>query len=122
MKNVDQTAVNYVFYPNIGRLPSKFGIFNFRNELDIEKYISFLRQKVNIMEIKKAFKDPAIIHLVLCSPKPWIFPSSYYKKYSRCSKSKNCSCIKYHNLWHDYANKTSYYDEIIKFIGGRVNH
>ena len=29
LDNVDQTIFNYVFYPNIGILPSKFGIFNF---------------------------------------------------------------------------------------------
>ena len=76
LHNVDQTAINYLYYPKIGRLPSKFGIFNFKNELDIDKYVGFLRQEINITELKEAFKDPGLIHLVLCNPKPWAFPSS----------------------------------------------
>ena len=35
LKNNDQTIINYVFYPNIGILPSKFGIFNFESVFDI---------------------------------------------------------------------------------------
>jgi lipopolysaccharide biosynthesis glycosyltransferase len=36
LENNDQTIINYVFYPNIGILPSKFGIFNFDSIIDIK--------------------------------------------------------------------------------------
>lgn len=38
LNNHDQTIINYIFYPNIGILPSKYGIFNFDSIFDI-KYI-----------------------------------------------------------------------------------
>ena len=119
LHNVDQTAVNYILYPNIGRLPPKFGIFNFKDELDIDKYAKNLRQKINATEYKEALNDPGIIHLVLCSPKCWRFPTYYAQEHSMCRGPEDCLCIKYHNLWHNYANKTAFYDEIIQFIGGR---
>ena len=38
--NVDQSLLNYLLYPKIGRLPSKFGTWNFANRDDIELYLS----------------------------------------------------------------------------------
>ena len=34
----DQTAINYIFYPDIGFLPSKYNIFNFNDISDIRVY------------------------------------------------------------------------------------
>ena len=69
LKANDQTLINYVFYPNIGRLPSKYIIFNFHDESDIKVYLKIIRTEVNYNELLEAFKDPTIIHSVLCWPK-----------------------------------------------------
>ena len=115
LTHLDQTIINYVFYPNIGILPSEFVIWNFYDELDIRKYASLLRMKVNISEIMESLKSPTIIHAVLCLPKMWEFHSRYISENCACKQRGSCSCDKYHNLWHFYANKTDYYEEIKRY-------
>jgi lipopolysaccharide biosynthesis glycosyltransferase len=110
----DQSLLNYVFYPKIGILPYKFSIFNFEDDLDIKKYLTHLRTKIDINEVKEAFKDPTVIHGVLCWPKMWSIHHRYYV-FSAANERNNYSCEKYYNLWHSYANKTDYYKEIIFF-------
>lgn len=113
----DQTVINYILYPHIGILPIKFGIFNFQTVLDIkQKYLKLIRQKLNIKELEKTFHDPYFIHLVLCFPKAWHSSSKYVKKYTMCETLHNCNCIKYYNIWHEFAKNTSYYKEITKSI------
>jgi lipopolysaccharide biosynthesis glycosyltransferase len=111
----DQTVFNFVLYPKIGRLPSKYGIWNFEDKLDIEKYLNSIRQKIDINELEEALKDPSIFHTVLCSPKLW-FPKSKYSIFSNCKKRGNCNCQKYINLWLSYAQKTEYYKQIRNFM------
>ena len=115
--NEDQTVINFVLYPKIGRLPSKYAIFNFEDTADIKLYINFLRTKINIKEIEDALKKPVIIHNVLCYPKLWFFNSVYQKSITKCGKRKNCSCKKYYDIWHFFAKKTDYYKEIANFTG-----
>ena len=43
----------------------------------------------------------------------------YRPSYIPCKKRNNCSCIKFHNLWHFYAKKTEYYEEILHFLKKR---
>ena len=117
LKNVDQTAFNYLLYPKIGRLPSKYVVFNFEDKSDIIFYINRLRTKISIEEIEKALKNPIIIHHVTCSPKPWSINSTYLKCSSACTQRHNCSCKKYIDLWHSFANQTEYYEEISEFTG-----
>ena len=76
----DNTVINYALYPNIGKLPIKYGIWDFFDKSDIQKYSRRLRQKINISEYEEGIKDPGLIHNVLCSPKAWHFNSQYIKK------------------------------------------
>ena len=117
---VDQEIINYVLYTKIGRLPSKFGIWNFEDKSDIELYLSKLRTKVPIEELEKAIKKPAIIHSVLCYPKIWSVKTKYLKSHTKCSERHNCSCQKYFNIWHSLAKQTDYYD-IISHLTGVTN-
>ena len=94
-KHDDNTVINYALYPYIGKLPVKYGIWNFYDKKDIEKYSNFLRKKINISEMEEARKDPGVIHNVLCNPKPWNFPTNYIKTVTTCEKRNNCSCIKF---------------------------
>lgn len=105
LRHDDNTVVNYALYPYIGKLPTKYGIWNFYDKEDIVKYSSFLRQKINISEYEEAIKDPGVIHNVLCHPKPWNFHSNFIKSVTACQKRNNCSCIKFHNLWHFLQRK-----------------
>ncbi len=112
----DNTVVNYALFPYIGNLPAKYGLWNFFDKEDIKKYSSFLRQKINISEYEEARREPGVIHNVLCNPKPWHFDSNFIEKVTTCKKRNNCSCIKFHNLWHFYAKKTDYYEEILQIL------
>ena len=112
---VDQTVINYVFYPKIGLLPSKFGMWNFGDKKDFKIYLSNLRTKIDKNEFEESFLNPSIIHTVLCWPKVWSHNSQYDKLYTRCRERRNCSCEKYQNLWYYYANKTDYCQNITKY-------
>ena len=112
----EQTVINYVFYPKIGLLPTKFGIWNFSDKKDIKIFVSYLRTKYDIKELEESFLNPSIIHSVLCWPKIWIKTSQYSKKLTTCKKRGNCFCEKYHNLWYYYAKKTDYYENITKYF------
>ena len=113
----DQTFLNYLLYPKIGRLPSKYGIFNFEDKSDLMLYLNLLRKKVPLDELEDALKNPGIVHFVLCSPKPWHPNSLYFKEYTNCSQRLNCSCSKYFNIWHSIAKETYYYRKIALFTG-----
>ena len=117
LTDVDQTALNFILHPKIGRLPCKYGILNFEDETDLEAYLKQLRTPVPMEELEEAFRDPAIIHIVLCFPKPWFKNSLYTKTNTACTKRQSCSCDKYFKLWHSIANKTDYYKEIKLFTG-----
>ena len=116
LNNNDQTIINYVLYPNIGKLPPKYGIFNFNSIFDIKYlYLKKVRQNVNLTEIINAFKDPVIIHYILCNPKVWYTNSKFVTKYTRDGTIKKLKCQKYHSIWIEYAKNTSFFDEITKF-------
>ena len=117
LNNVDQTIINYVLYPKIGRLPCKFGTFNFADKSDIEYYLSKLRTKIPIEELEEGIKNPAIVHSVLCYPKIWSVKTEYQKWLTKCGERHNCSCQKYIDIWHSFAKKTEYYEEIAKLTG-----
>jgi lipopolysaccharide biosynthesis glycosyltransferase len=110
----DQTLINYVFYPDIGRIPSKYITFNFHDESDIEVYLKIIRTKLDFNELKESFKDPIIMHSVLCFPKLWTNNPSYAVCCTACKKRNDCNCEKYHKLWYSFANKTDYYKEIVE--------
>ena len=111
LKNNDQTIINYVFYPKIGILPSKFGIFNFDSYI----YLKSLRYNLNFTELIQSFRHPVLMHYVLCNPKVWNSHSLFSKKYTRSGTISNNHCKKYHDIWIRYAKNTSFYKEIIKY-------
>ena len=93
----DQTIINAVCYKKIGILPSKFGIFNLESVESLIHFSQNYRYKYKYSEIEliDAYLHPSVLHLV---EKPWI-------KFKNCYKA---------NLWFKYANKSGFYDEIIK--------
>ena len=100
----DQTVINYIFYPYIGRLPYKYGIFNYLNEKDLKKvYKPYNLSKESMHELISAHKKPSLVHFVRCSPKLW------YKRSKRKITRKPCEDTK---IWYNYAKKTNYYKEI----------
>jgi lipopolysaccharide biosynthesis glycosyltransferase len=111
----DQTVMNYVFYPQIGRLPIKYGVYNFYDFSDTKKYLRKIRTPINITELEEAIKDPAIIHHDLCYPKVWTLQTVFTGYNTLCEERKNCSCKKYQDLWFSYASKTDYYSEILNY-------
>ena len=113
----DQTLVNYLLYPKIGRLPLKYGIFNFEGKSDFGPYLSRIRTKIDANDLENGLNNAVIIHNVLCVPKIWYPNPVYYEQHTYCRKRDNCSCMKYHNLWHSFANKTKYYNEILLYLG-----
>ena len=90
--NYDQTLFNYLLYPKIGRMPSKYSIFNFADKSDIEVYLRSLRTKVPIEEIEEALKNPTVVHNTLCYPKIWSNNTVYQTSYTNCGARHNCSC------------------------------
>ena len=119
LKNEDQTIINYLLHPKIGRLPCKFGMFNYEDDTDIKFYLEHIRTKVPFEEVKDALKNPSIIHNSICLPKPWYFNAVYQDWASACGQRHNCSCKKYVDIWHSIAKKTDYYYKILNFTKGK---
>ena len=103
----DQTIINYSFYPKIGILPIKYGIWNFQNDFELLKFIKRLKRKINEKEFKNALKDPSLLHNVRCHPKIW------YTNY-KYRGIHNLEFQRFHNFWYKYANETEYINEIKK--------
>ena len=116
LENNDQTVINFIFYPNIGLLPFKYGIFNFHSLFDIKYiYLKTLRQNLNLTELIEAFNKPSIMHFILCEPKVWKSNSMFIKKHTRIGTLGKSSCKRYHDIWMEYAKNTSFFEEIKKF-------
>ena len=97
----DQTTINVVCQGKISTLPPKYGMWNFKNR---ETAIEHNDKQLN--KVKSTEKDflysyyyPAILHYV--SNKPF---------------KKRIINRPFHDEWWEYANKTGYYDDIIKYI------
>ena len=104
-----QDLFDYIFYPKIGLLPLKYGIFNYYNIKELFNFVNKnIRYKYDVKKKKLSFKYPAIIHFVYCSPKPWKKNS---KKWT--GKHKYELCQKEHNLWYLYSKKNIFYKNII---------
>ena len=116
LPNDDQTVINCVFYPKIGLLPTKFGIWNFSDKKDIYIFVSHLRTPYDIHDLEESFLNPSIIHNDLCWPKIWFKSSQYDQYFTTCKKRKNCFCERYYKLWYYYANKTDYFSNITKIF------
>ena len=115
LKHQDQTVINYILYPNIGVLPSKYGTFNFPSLFDVKYlYLKKIRQSINLTELIDAQKDPSIMHFVLCYPKVWFENSIYNGVSTRNGTLYKSRCEKFHNIWIKYARNTPFYKEIVK--------
>ena len=101
----DQTVINYIFYPYIGRFPYKHGMFNFANEKIIKKiyFKQYYKSKNDKLELLSAFKKHSLVHYNLCKPKVWNKDSKIDSTNIPCKDTK---------IWHYYAKKTNYYNEI----------
>ena len=106
---------------NITQIPILEENFNFDDVNDIQVYLNHLRTKIPIEEVEGALKNPTIIHNVICFPKLWFTNTRKQSGVSACIRGINCSCKKYFNLWHYFANQTDYYDEIARFTGVKYN-
>ena len=116
LKNNDQTIINYIFYPSIGILPSKYGIFNFDSIFDIKYlYLKSIRKNLNLTEMIESFNHPSIMHYVLCNPKVWNSNSLFVKKFTRVGTIYTATCKKYHDIWFEYAKNTTFIKEIMKY-------
>ena len=100
-----QDPLNAVFNPNIGILPLKYGLYLIGNINVFNKFKKYIKYHVNETELIEAINKPAIIHLCCCNPKIW-------HKESRHDFGDNSTCIRYHNDFYYYANKTDYYKDM----------
>ena len=68
-----------MFYPYIGRLPYKYGVFNYLNETDLKQtYKPRYLNEENMFELISAYKKLSLIHYVRCYPKLW--EKNFFKK------------------------------------------
>ena len=102
----DQTIINIVLKKNIGFLPPKFGIWNFRNKKAALIYCNKLKKKYH-MDIYKeslfinAFKNPTIVHFVY--KKPWLNESKYKNKF-------------FHQKWWNLVRKIGFKYKLIQLL------
>ena len=121
LKHQDQTVINYIFYPKIGLLPFKYGIFNFPTIFDIKYiYLNNLRQNLNVTELLDAISDPSLMHFVLCYPKVWYEKSKYNGFSTRNGTIYESKCDKFHKIWIKYANSTMFYKEIMNKYNNKM--
>ena len=102
----EQDAINFVFYPKIGFLPLKYGIYMIGSK---RKFKSYTRSPLNLTEGYEAVKDPSIVHFSCCWPKVWTEGSKNLFK-------DHDICLRYKNEFYYYANKTQYYSNIYKLL------
>lgn len=95
LNKADQTIINNVEWWENGVLPVKYGIEIFWNIGAVQLYKTFREKLYSMEELKKAFENPVIAHLV---NKP-------FRKYC---KRKFC------DLWWKYAMMTNYSEEYKK--------
>ena len=98
----EQDAINYVFYPNIGFLPLKFGIYMIGSSKYFNILSHYVYSPLNLTEGAEAVKDPSIVHFSCCWPKVWTNGTK------NLFKNKDI-CLRYQKEFYFYANKSKYY-------------
>ena len=101
----EQDSINYVFYPKIGFLPLKYGIYMIGSKYTFNALANYVYSPLNLTEGEEAVKDPAIVHFSCCWPKVWTNGTK------NLFKSKDI-CIRYQKEFYFYAEKTNYYQVI----------
>lgn len=100
----EQDSINYIFYPKIGFLPLKYGIYMIPNK-SFKSLSRYTRSPLNLTEGYEAVKDPSIAHFSCCWPKVW---SNGSKNLFR----DDDICLRYQKEFYYYAKKTKYYSDI----------
>ena len=98
----EQDSINYVFYPNIGFLPLKYGIYMIGNKNTFKTLQDYFYSPLNFTEGTEAIEDPYIIHFSYCWPKVWTFGTKNFFK-------NDDYCIRFQKEFYFYANKSKYY-------------
>ena len=101
----EQDSINYIFYPNIGFLPLKYGIYMIGSNNTFKSISRYTRSPLNLTEGYEAAAAPAIVHFSCCWPKVWTKGSQNLFK-------ENEICERYQKEFYYYANKTQYYSVI----------
>ena len=101
----EQDSINYIFYPKIGFLPLKYGIYMIGSEKTFKRLSHFTRSPLNLTEGYEAVADPAIVHFSCCWPKVWT-------KGSKNLFRENEICERYKKEFYYYAKKTQLYSVI----------
>ena len=107
LKFREQDSINYIFHPNIGFLPLKYGIYMIGSNGLFKAISKFTRSPLNLTEGYEAVKDPGIVHFSCCWPKIWTNGTKNLFKDHKI-------CMRYQKEFYYYANKTQYYSEIYK--------
>lgn len=105
----EQDSINYVFYPKIGFLPLKFGIYMIPNKSIFKLISKYTRSPLNLTEGYEAVEDPSIVHFSCCWPKIWVNDTQNLFR-------QNAICERYQKEFYYYANKTEYYLDIFKSL------
>ena len=98
----EQDSINYVFYPKVGFLPLKFGIYMIGSKGYFKSISKYTYSPLNLTEGYEAVEDPSIVHFSCCWPKVWTNGTK------NLFKDKDI-CIRYQNEFYFYANKSKYY-------------
>ena len=103
---LEQDSINYAFYPKIGFLPLKYGIYMIGDKAVFKTLsLKYIYSKINLTEGYEAVKDPAVVHFSCCWPKVWTNGTK------NLFRNKNI-CLRYQKEFYYYANKTKFYSEI----------
>ena len=101
----EQDSINYAFYPNIGFLPLKYGIYMIGNKYTFKALSAHVYSPLNQTEGFEAVKDPSIIHFSCCWPKVWTNGTKNLFK-------NHDYCFRFQKEFYFYANKSKYYKTI----------
>lgn len=98
----EQDAINFAFYPNIGFLPLKYGIYMIGNKYTFKALSAHVYSPLDQKEGAEAVEDPSIIHFSCCWPKVWTNGTKNLFK-------NHDYCVRFQKEFYFYANKTKYY-------------
>ena len=105
LEHHDQTALNAVYYKNLGIFPIRYVIFNFNTFQDLVNFNNAQEKKYrrSNSELKEAYNHPYLIHYA-GYVKPWQKRRTTFREY-----------------WWDYAKKCDFYKEILEYYSMSEN-
>ena len=98
----EQDSINYAFYPKVGFLPLKYGIYMIGTKEYFKALSKYTYSPLNLTEGYEAVEDPSIVHFSCCWPKVWTNGTK------NLFKNKDI-CIRYQKEFYFYAKKSKYY-------------